>query len=43
LHTKATISYKNNYISLLKDGAHNDIADHDGKAVKLFGMPLRKE
>jgi hypothetical protein len=35
-HTRATISYKKNYVSILKSDANNEIVDHAGKAEILW-------
>jgi hypothetical protein len=35
-HTKATINYRHNYISMLRNKDHVDINDHEGKAGILW-------
>jgi hypothetical protein len=35
-HTKATINYRHNYISLLRNKDHVEISDHEGKAGILW-------
>jgi hypothetical protein len=35
-HTKATINYRNNYISMLLNEEHVEISDHDGKVALIW-------
>jgi hypothetical protein len=41
-HTRATISYRKNYISCLKNEANMDIADHAGKAEIIWNAIKRE-
>jgi hypothetical protein len=35
-HTKATINYRHNFISILENDEHAEVSDHEGKAAILW-------
>jgi hypothetical protein len=44
-HNKATINYRNNFISMLRDESLSEITDHEGMREKLksYGNHIKKE